>query len=128
MVNSMNLFLCSSQHLEGVNNPSFCFYFLIQELSRGHTAQTPCLYIGCQLATAPYLHNSTHGVKGMLQDTLVLLFATTETRHQVLLQAVPWGYHNTMFSASNGDLNREIWTPDIIYRDWKCIKYMHRLP
>lgn len=34
----MSLFLCSSQHLERLNNPSFhCFYFLILKLSRGHT-------------------------------------------------------------------------------------------
>lgn len=123
----MNLFLCSSQHLERFNNPSFCcFYFLILKLSRGHATRTLCLYSRCRLATAPYLCNSTWYVKEMLQNTLVLPFATTETRHKVPLQAVPQGYHNTPLShltyASlsgalifNSDLDSKSGTPGIIY-------------
>lgn len=77
---------------------------------------------------AVYLHNATCDVKGMFQNTLVLPFAATETRHKVPLQAVPWVCHSTMFLASNRDLNSEIWTPDILYHHWKCIEYMRRLP
>lgn len=53
--NSASLFLCSSQHLEGVNNlSSHCFYFLIVKVSRGHVTQTLCLYSRCWL-----VHDST---------------------------------------------------------------------
>lgn len=65
---SVSLFLCSSQHLEGVNNPSsHCFYFLIVKVSRGHVTSTLCLCSRCWLATAPHLHNSTWYFKWMFE-------------------------------------------------------------
>lgn len=119
--NSTSLSLCSSQHLEGVNNSSsHCFYFLIVKVSRGHVTRTLCLYSRCWLATAPHLHNSTWYFKWLLWNTLVLLFATLRP-DTVALQAVPRGLsqHPEMPQFTHASLRRaSIFNNTCILRFW----------